>query len=151
MIKLRSAFRRNRLRTTFGTTFRARLVTPYEVQLTTTEEQLCTNQVRLDQSHAHEGRLGDETQASEEEQTKGLLSPTLDHIKAKMNRDQGNNSDDDDDKEDSKPTAQEKKQAEEAQDTSDSDDDGPTQKRRKKSFSLGCEVLHQHIKFDGEE
>ena len=69
-----------------------------------------------------------------------------------MNKDQGNDNDDDDDDEDCKPTAQEKKQAEEAQATSDSDNDGPTKKRRKKEyFSLGCEVLSQHIKFDDGE
>ena len=81
------------------------------------------------------------------------MSPTLDDIKIKMNKGQGNNNnDDDDDGEDCKPTAQEKKQAHEAQDASNSDDDGPTKKKRKKeSFSLGCEVLHQHIKFDGGE
>ena len=63
-----------------------------------------------------------------------------------MNKGQGNNNNDDNDKEDCKPTAKEKKQAEEAQDTSDSDDDGPMKKKRKmESFSLGCEVLCQHI------
>ena len=96
-------------------------------------------------SCAAEARPGDESNARQKEQIKGLLSPTLDDIKVKMNKTQGNSSDDDDD-EDCKPTTQEKKQAKGSQDTSDSDDNGPTKKKRKKeSFSLGSEVLCQHM------
>ena len=100
----------------------------------------------------HQERLGYERQACQEEQTKGLLHQTLVAIKPKMNKDPENENDDNDDKEDHKPTAQEKKQAKEVQATSDSDNDGPTKKRSKKeSFTLGCEVLFQHIKFDDGE
>ena len=77
---------------------------------------------------------------------------TLVDIKTKININQDNDNDDDNHEEDCKPTAQEKKQAEEAQDTSHSDNDGPMKKKRKtESFSLGCEVLCQHIKFDDGE
>ena len=48
-----------------------------------TEEQVHMDQVQLDQSHVTEARLGDERQAWQEEQTTGLLSPTLDDIKIK--------------------------------------------------------------------
>ena len=51
-----------------------------------TEEQSCTNQVQKDLSCATEARLGDERQACQEEQTKGLLYQTLVDIKIKMNK-----------------------------------------------------------------
>ena len=70
-----------------------------------------------------------------------------------MDKAQGNDNDDNDNEEDCKPTAQEKKQAREVQDaydSDDSDDNGPMKKKQnKESFSLGCEILCQHIKFDG--
>ena len=87
------------------------------------------------------------------ELSKGWLYQTLVDIKIKMDKAQANDNNDDDNEEDCKPTAQEKKQAEEAQDANDSDDsddDGPRKKKwKKESFSLGCEILHQHIEFDG--
>ena len=80
------------------------------------------------------------------------MAQTLVDIKTKMDKAQSNNNYDNDDEEDHKATAQEKKQAEEAQDANDSDDsddDGRMKKKQKKeSFSLGCEILCQHIKFD---
>ena len=79
-----------------------------------------------------------EKKAWQEEQTKGLSSSTLDDIKTKMDKAQGNDNDDNDDEEDCKPAVQEKKQAEEAQDANDlddSNDDTPMKRKQKKSLS----------------
>ena len=123
-----------------------------EIQLPTIENQLHMNQVQLKQSHTTKVRLGDERAGSKDEQTKGLLNQTSDDINSEKNKDQDNDNDDKDDADDHKPTAQEKKQPNDVQDISDSDNNEPMKKKRKKeSFSLGCEVLCQHIEFnDGE-
>ena len=110
-----------------------------------TENQSHTNEVILEQSHATEVRLGDERSGSRDQQANN-------NINSKMDKSQKEDNDDKDNEDDCKPRAQEKQQAKNVQDISDSDNDKQTKKkRRKQSFSLGCEVLHQHIEFyDGD-
>ena len=105
-----------------------------------TEYQSHTNEVRLEQlpgikEYDLSGRKGH-----------GLMNQKLDDINFKMEEDK--NLDEEGNEDDCKPAAIEKSQDDD--DVSDSEEEPRKKKRRKESFSLGCEVLQQHIKFHKE-
>ena len=73
-----------------------------------------------------------------------------DDINSKMEKDEDQEGDD------LKPAAQDKSGDEEKKqendEVSDSEEEEPSKKkRRKESFSLGCQVLQEYIKFDEDE